>query len=102
MTLQGEPCSWLLQSMFCFHLCLVKPEVFFFIYIYVYLICFQEKLAYFRIKELKDVLTKLGLSKQGKKQVYINFSANLAMVGIYHLCLGCIVILVSIWEILLL
>ncbi|KAH0922437.1 hypothetical protein HID58_022455 [Brassica napus] len=27
-----------------------------------------EKLAYFRIKELKDVLTKLGLSKQGKKQ----------------------------------
>lgn len=34
-----------------------------------YLIYFQEKLAYFRIKELKDVLTKLGLSKQGKKQV---------------------------------
>uniref|UniRef100_A0A1J3IMB4 E3 SUMO-protein ligase SIZ1 n=1 Tax=Noccaea caerulescens TaxID=107243 RepID=A0A1J3IMB4_NOCCA len=28
----------------------------------------KEKLAYFRIKELKDVLTKLGLSKQGKKQ----------------------------------
>ncbi|KAH7560992.1 hypothetical protein JRO89_XS10G0155600 [Xanthoceras sorbifolium] len=28
----------------------------------------QEKLAYFRIKELKDVLTQLGLSKQGKKQ----------------------------------
>ncbi|KAJ4890528.1 E3 SUMO-protein ligase SIZ1 [Raphanus sativus] len=27
----------------------------------------KEKLAYFRIKELKDVLTKLGLSKQGKK-----------------------------------
>lgn len=29
----------------------------------------QDKLAYFRIKELKDVLTQLGLSKQGKKQV---------------------------------
>ncbi|KAH7542594.1 E3 SUMO-protein ligase SIZ1 [Ziziphus jujuba] len=28
----------------------------------------KEKLAYFRIKELKDVLTQLGLSKQGKKQ----------------------------------
>ncbi|CAA7030955.1 unnamed protein product [Microthlaspi erraticum] len=28
----------------------------------------KEKLAYFRIKELKDVLTRLGLSKQGKKQ----------------------------------
>ncbi|KAF8083380.1 hypothetical protein N665_0776s0006 [Sinapis alba] len=28
----------------------------------------KEKLAYFRIKELKDVLTKLGISKQGKKQ----------------------------------
>ncbi|GER57694.1 DNA-binding protein with MIZ/SP-RING zinc finger [Striga asiatica] len=28
----------------------------------------QDKLAYFRIKELKDVLTQLGLSKQGKKQ----------------------------------
>ncbi|KAL8092333.1 E3 SUMO-protein ligase SIZ1-like isoform X1 [Apium graveolens] len=28
----------------------------------------KEKLAYFRIKELKDVLTNLGLSKQGKKQ----------------------------------
>ncbi|OAO95391.1 hypothetical protein AXX17_AT5G41790 [Arabidopsis thaliana] len=28
-----------------------------------------EKLSYFRIKELKDVLTQLGLSKQGKKQV---------------------------------
>ncbi|CAN8244368.1 unnamed protein product [Cochlearia groenlandica] len=27
----------------------------------------KEKLSYFRIKELKDVLTKLGLSKQGKK-----------------------------------
>lgn len=26
-------------------------------------------MAYFRIKELKDVLTQLGLSKQGKKQV---------------------------------
>lgn len=28
----------------------------------------KEKLAHFRIKELKDVLTQLGLSKQGKKQ----------------------------------
>uniref|UniRef100_A0A6N2L6L0 SP-RING-type domain-containing protein n=1 Tax=Salix viminalis TaxID=40686 RepID=A0A6N2L6L0_SALVM len=28
----------------------------------------KDKLAYFRIKELKDVLTLLGLSKQGKKQ----------------------------------
>lgn len=34
MTLQGQPCSWLLQSMFCFHLCLVKLKVFFF-YIYI-------------------------------------------------------------------
>ncbi|XP_044507621.1 E3 SUMO-protein ligase SIZ1-like isoform X3 [Mangifera indica] len=32
------------------------------------LISTQGKLAYFRIKELKDVLTKLGLPKQGKKQ----------------------------------
>lgn len=28
----------------------------------------KEKLNYFRIKELKDVLTQLQLSKQGKKQ----------------------------------
>ncbi|WOL01918.1 E3 SUMO-protein ligase [Canna indica] len=28
----------------------------------------RDKLAYFRIKELKDVLTQLGLPKQGKKQ----------------------------------
>ncbi|KAJ6803556.1 E3 SUMO-protein ligase SIZ1-like isoform X2 [Iris pallida] len=28
----------------------------------------KEKLQYFRIKELKDVLTQLGLAKQGKKQ----------------------------------
>ncbi|KAJ6937621.1 E3 SUMO-protein ligase SIZ1-like isoform X2 [Populus alba x Populus x berolinensis] len=28
----------------------------------------KDKLAFFRIKELKDVLTQLGLSKQGKKQ----------------------------------
>lgn len=28
----------------------------------------KDKLGYFRIKELKDVLTQLGLSKQGKKQ----------------------------------
>nr|GEW87072.1 E3 SUMO-protein ligase SIZ1-like isoform X2 [Tanacetum cinerariifolium] len=29
---------------------------------------YKEKLAHFRIKELKDILTPLGLSKQGKKQ----------------------------------
>ena len=29
----------------------------------------QDKLAYFRIKELKDILNQLGLPKQGKKQV---------------------------------
>ncbi|KAJ4977643.1 hypothetical protein NE237_008423 [Protea cynaroides] len=28
----------------------------------------KDKLVYFRIKELKDVLTQLGLAKQGKKQ----------------------------------
>ncbi|MCD7470681.1 SUMO ligase siz1, partial [Datura stramonium] len=28
----------------------------------------KDKMAHFRIKELKDVLTQLGLSKQGKKQ----------------------------------
>lgn len=28
----------------------------------------KDKLAYFRIKELKDVLSQLGLAKQGKKQ----------------------------------
>ncbi|KAK2370786.1 E3 SUMO-protein ligase SIZ1 [Trifolium repens] len=28
----------------------------------------KEKLAYFRVKDLKDVLTQVGLSKQGKKQ----------------------------------
>nr|WDV57328.1 SIZ1c [Ipomoea batatas] len=28
----------------------------------------KDKLAYFRIKELKDVLTQIGVSKQGKKQ----------------------------------
>ncbi|GAA0164041.1 ubiquitin-protein ligase [Lithospermum erythrorhizon] len=28
----------------------------------------KDKLTFFRIKELKDVLTQLGLSKQGKKQ----------------------------------
>lgn len=32
----------------------------------------KEKLSYFRIKELKDVLTQLGLSKQGKKQELLN------------------------------
>ncbi|KAK4367218.1 hypothetical protein RND71_015098 [Anisodus tanguticus] len=31
-----------------------------------------DKVAYFRVKELKDVLTQLGLSKQGKKQVSID------------------------------
>ncbi|KAL2938247.1 E3 SUMO-protein ligase SIZ1 [Bienertia sinuspersici] len=29
----------------------------------------KDKLQYFRIKELKDVLTQLGFSKQGKKQM---------------------------------
>ncbi|KAJ0941368.1 putative chromatin regulator PHD family [Helianthus annuus] len=28
----------------------------------------EEKLSHFRLKELKDILTQLGLSKQGKKQ----------------------------------
>lgn len=28
----------------------------------------QEKLAFFRIKELKDVLSRIGMAKQGKKQ----------------------------------
>ncbi|AED97327.1 unnamed protein product [Arabidopsis thaliana] len=32
----------------------------------------KEKLSYFRIKELKDVLTQLGLSKQGKKQELVD------------------------------
>nr|CAD1839811.1 unnamed protein product [Ananas comosus var. bracteatus] len=32
----------------------------------------KDKLAYFRIKELKDVLTQLGLAKQGKKQELVN------------------------------
>ncbi|KAK2643304.1 hypothetical protein Ddye_025067 [Dipteronia dyeriana] len=39
----------------------------------------KEKLAYFRIKELKDVLTQLGLSKQGKKQDLVDrILANVA------------------------
>lgn len=37
----------------------------------VVVVVLQEKLSSFRIKELKDVLTQLGLSKQGKKQVII-------------------------------
>lgn len=36
------------------------------------LLLWQEKLQYFRIKELKDVLTQLHLAKQGKKQVQRN------------------------------
>ncbi|CAL1403387.1 unnamed protein product [Linum trigynum] len=36
----------------------------------------KEKLAYFRIKELKDVLTQLGLSKQGKKQDLVDRILN--------------------------
>ncbi|GAA0156294.1 ubiquitin-protein ligase [Lithospermum erythrorhizon] len=32
----------------------------------------NDKLAYFRMKELKDILTQLGLSKQGKKQDLID------------------------------
>ncbi|XP_052210921.1 E3 SUMO-protein ligase SIZ1-like isoform X2 [Diospyros lotus] len=39
----------------------------------------KDKLAYFRIKELKDVLTQLGLSKQGKKQDLVDrILANLS------------------------
>ncbi|KAI9196046.1 hypothetical protein LWI28_020500 [Acer negundo] len=39
----------------------------------------KEKLAYFRIKELKDVLTQLCLSKQGKKQDLVDrILANVA------------------------
>ncbi|CAM8898029.1 unnamed protein product [Rhodiola kirilowii] len=32
----------------------------------------KDKLGYFRVKELKDILTQLGLSKQGKKQDLID------------------------------
>lgn len=39
----------------------------------------QDKLAYFRIKELKDVLTQLGLSKQGRKQVRSLVDFNVAV-----------------------
>lgn len=40
--------------------------------LYKFSFCFcqlQDKLSRFRLKELKDVLSQLGLSKQGKKQV---------------------------------
>ncbi|KAI3857850.1 hypothetical protein MKX03_009969 [Papaver bracteatum] len=37
----------------------------------------KDKLTYFRIKELKDVLTKLGVAKQGKKQDLIDRILNL-------------------------
>jgi len=37
----------------------------------VYMLNLKGKLAYFRIKELKDILSLLGLSKQGKKQVSV-------------------------------
>lgn len=43
------------------------------------LLC-QDKLANFRIKELKDVLTQLGLAKQGKKQVRSSYSVHLIYV----------------------
>ena len=33
------------------------------------LLCLQEMLKHFRLKELKDVLSKLGLPRHGKKQV---------------------------------
>ncbi|CDP07144.1 unnamed protein product [Coffea canephora] len=36
----------------------------------------KDKLAYFRIKELKDVLTQLGMSKQGKKQDLVDRILN--------------------------
>ncbi|CAI0548602.1 unnamed protein product [Linum tenue] len=39
----------------------------------------KEKLAYFRIKELKDVLTQLGLSKQGKKQDLVDRILNVLL-----------------------
>ncbi|KDO48471.1 hypothetical protein CISIN_1g0030961mg, partial [Citrus sinensis] len=34
----------------------------------IHVLNLQGKLVNFRMKELKDVLTKLGLPKQGKKQ----------------------------------
>lgn len=37
----------------------------------------RDKLAHFRIKELKDVLTQLGLAKQGKKQDLVDRILNL-------------------------
>ncbi|KAL3518353.1 hypothetical protein ACH5RR_020942 [Cinchona calisaya] len=37
----------------------------------------KDKLAYFRIKELKDVLTQLGLPKQGKKQDLVDRILNM-------------------------
>ncbi|KAM0045138.1 putative chromatin regulator PHD family [Helianthus debilis subsp. tardiflorus] len=33
-----------------------------------FVMSYKEKLAHFRVKDLKDILTQLGLSKQGKKQ----------------------------------
>ncbi|XP_057852008.1 E3 SUMO-protein ligase SIZ1 isoform X1 [Cryptomeria japonica] len=38
----------------------------------VLLVFFQDKLTFFRLKELKDVLSRLGLAKQGKKQVLLD------------------------------
>ncbi|GJZ62639.1 probable manganese-transporting ATPase PDR2 [Tanacetum coccineum] len=43
----------------------------------------REKLAHFRIKELKDSLTSLGLSKQGKKQS-VGVSSSIQIVQRHH------------------
>lgn len=40
-----------------------------FVFMLIHVLNLQGKLVNFRMKELKDVLTKLGLPKQGKKQV---------------------------------
>jgi hypothetical protein len=47
----------------CMHVCICANNV--------YMLNLKGKLAYFRIKELKDILSLLGLSKQGKKQVSV-------------------------------
>ena len=47
-------------------------------YAMLVLLSLKDKLSQFRIKELKDVLTCVGLSKQGKKQVIY-----VALVGVF-------------------
>ena len=49
----------------CMHACMHVSVLMMFIC----LTC-RKKLAYFRIKQLKNILSLLGLSKQGKKQVF--------------------------------